>query len=746
MRSLVICALAIATTACSTEALKRRHFENGERHFAAKQFGEAIVEFQNAVSRDANWGEARFKLAESYAADGYPEHAYREFVRAADLLPQDSRAQFQAARYLLLVGQFDDARTRAGRVLELEPRNIDAQILMANALAGLRDPDGAVSILREAIAMDPSRTDAYTNLARVHLAEGRQNDALKAYTTALQIDPRSIEAHLALANFQWTTGAPEAAERTLKKALALAPDHVMTNRALATFYTAAHRNDEAERFLTTVVAATRAPEDELALADFYLTTRRLDEARRILTPLAQQTKTSGPAETRLARLEFLEGNTAAADERLQRVLARSPNYPAALLVKAQRSLRARNWNDALWEANVAITASPRLTAAYYVRAEAELQTRRFPEAMRSYVEILRLQPDDVEAKVALSRLHLARNEIDSGVLYAEEAIRNAPDHAGARLALVRAWIARGDDSLAATELTRLATMPSPPAEMFVLQGALAVKQGRTAAARRAFERAVARDPLAREAVTALTTMDVLDRKIDRARSRLEAPLRVEPDNAEWLVLAAKVELAAQQLTAAESLLRRAVAGTPFQLDAFGLLARVFNTTRRLPDAIREFDDKARREPFNVVPRLVSAVAVHTAGDLADAERRYQEILKIDAKNPLAGNNLAALYADKGENMALAEQLATTAVEQLPDAEIFDTLGSISYKRSIYGDAIKHFERAVALQPANAAFHYHLGMAYAAASDNARAKVVLSKALQLDPRLTAAQSALGALPH
>ena len=746
MRSLVIGVVAIALTACSTETLKRRHFENGERHLAAKRFGEAIVEFQNAVARDENWGEARFKLAEAYAGDGYPERAYREFVRAADLLPQDSRAQLQAARYLLLVGQFDDARTRAARLLEIDPKNIDAHIIMANALAGLRDAEGAVAILREAIEMDPSRTDAYTNLARVHLAEGRQSDAMKAYTIALTIDPRSIPAHLALANFQWTTGALDAAERTLKKALALDANHVLTNRALATFYTAARRNDEAERYLTTVVAATHAPDDRLALADFYLTTRRLDEARQILTPLAEHRRYSGAAETRLARLEFLQGNTAAAEDRLQRVLSRSPNYPAALLVKAQRSLRARNWLDALWEANAAITASPRLTAAYYVRAEAEMQTRRFPDAMRSYVEILRLEPDDVDAKVALSRLHLARNEVDSGVLYAEEAIRNAPDDIGARLALVRAWIARGDDSLATAELARLRNVRTPPAEMFVLQGSLAIKRGDTAAARRAFERALKIDPLSRETLTVLTTMDVFERKFERARANLDVALRAEPDNAELLVLAAKVELAAQRLAPAESLLRRAIAGSPLQMDAFGLLTRVFNAQHRLPDAISEFDGLARREPFNVAPRLVAAVAVHTTGDLTEAERRYQDILKIDPKNPLAANNLAALYAEKGENLALAEQLATTAAEQLPDAEVFDTLGSIFYKRGTFGEAVKHFERAVALQPTNASFHYHLGLAYAASSDPQRAKVVLSKAVQLDPRLTAAKSALSSLPH
>src|SRR5690606_36084860 len=125
----------------------QRHFEAGTRYLEAGQPAAAIIELRNAVSRDERFGEARFLLAEAYAANGDPERAYREYLRAADLLPDNAEAQLKAATYLLLVGQYEDAGTRAERLLARAPGNVDAQVLIGNALAGLRDVEGAIAQL-----------------------------------------------------------------------------------------------------------------------------------------------------------------------------------------------------------------------------------------------------------------------------------------------------------------------------------------------------------------------------------------------------------------------------------------------------------------------------------------------------------------------------------------------------------------------------------------------------------------------
>src|SRR5205823_1799944 len=98
------------------------------------------------------------KLGDSYIAVNDPRNAMREYVRAADLLPDDVSAHVKAGQLLLLARQFEDAKTQAERAIVLDRKNVDAQILRGNALAGLKDFDAAMTEFQDAIALDPTQT------------------------------------------------------------------------------------------------------------------------------------------------------------------------------------------------------------------------------------------------------------------------------------------------------------------------------------------------------------------------------------------------------------------------------------------------------------------------------------------------------------------------------------------------------------------------------------------------------------
>jgi Flp pilus assembly protein TadD len=65
-------------------------------------------------------------------------------------------------------------------------------------------------------------------------------------------------------------------------------------------------------------------------------------------------------------------------------------------------------------------------------------------------------------------------------------------------------------------------------------------------------------------------------------------------------------------------------------------------------------------------------------------------------------------------------------------EPLDTLGWAYYKQGTSGRAISSFERALALAPENATYHYHLGLAYLKAGDVPRARTALVRTLELKP--------------
>jgi Flp pilus assembly protein TadD len=744
MRSIVLCSCLIATVACTGDAAKHKHFENGRQNLLAGKVSDAVVELRTAVAIDEKWGAARLLLADAYAASGQPELARRQYVRAADLMPDDAEAQIKAGTALLLNRQFGNARARAERLLRTSPQNVEAQILRANALAGLRDVDGAEAQLRAAIASEP-RSEAYTSLAALHLARDRAPEAGAAYQKALEVDPRSIPAHLAFAKFQWRRDDRAAAEQTLQRALSVNAADLSIRRALVSFYVVSGRLAAAEPHLKFLAETTDVVDDHLALADYYEDNGRLDEARRVLDGLvARPDARPADVETRLARLDDAQGHKAEAAERLSAVLSKAPSSAAALVLRAEWSMRDGRWEDARAAASAAIATNPRLASAYLLRAEADFRTHRDADAIADYTKVMRLDPDTNTAAVALSRLHLSRDSVDSAVLYAEEAVKRVPEDLEARLALVRAWMARGSDETARAELDRLVRQHSS-AELFTLAGFSRLKQGDMVAAHDAFERALRLDATSVEALTTLTALDVRARDFTAARRRVDAALAAKPDDPRLLLVSGKLALAAGDLRLGEAQLRRAIDLDPLDATAFTLLARVFLSEGRLANAVQEFDALAESNPGSIAPRLMAAVAVDTAGDDANAEQRYRQILNSEPRAALAAKNLAVIYLLRGESLTLAEQLASRAAEQLSGhGEAFDTLGLIHLRLARIGAAIRSFERAVALEPANATFRYHLGSAYAKSGERDRAGDAFRDALRLNAGLTEARQALDSL--
>src|SRR5215475_4127402 len=120
---LSILTLTLVIAACSRadpEAAKRRHMQRGDEYAKQEKYAEAVIEYRGAVQADQRFGEARKKLADAYLKVNEGANALREYVRAADLLPQDAETQATAGKLLLGAGQFNEAKERAFAALRID--------------------------------------------------------------------------------------------------------------------------------------------------------------------------------------------------------------------------------------------------------------------------------------------------------------------------------------------------------------------------------------------------------------------------------------------------------------------------------------------------------------------------------------------------------------------------------------------------------------------------------------------------
>ena len=142
-----------------------------------------------------------------------------------------------------------------------------------------------------------------------------------------------------------------------------------------------------------------------------------------------------------------------------------------------------------------------------------------------------------------------------------------------------------------------------------------------------------------------------------------------------LALAGRTWAATGDQAKGEELLRRAIDADPSNFDAYSRLGALYFSQKKLDQAIAEFDKLAARQPNAVAPQTMAGLILQAQGKNDEARQRYERLVEMNPRAAVASNNLAWMYASRGEQLDRALQLAQAAKAEIPDhPEVNDTLG------------------------------------------------------------------------
>ena len=156
------------------------------------------------------------------------------------------------------------------------------------------------------------------------------------------------------------------------------------------------------------------------------------------------------------------------------------------------------------------------------------------------------------------------------------------------------------------------------------------------------------------------------------------------------------------------------------------------------------------ETYNIL-----GIAYMKLGRVLEAQRAYEQAIRLAPKYGEAYNNLARLYADNYPHvlaadsqvlplstvsvlqtvpkLRLAEALAYTAVTLNPDVAAYhDTLGWVLSRRGQVNKAMKTLERAIDLQSDAIEPHYHLAQVALKANERKKAAKAIRNVFKLNP--------------
>jgi len=722
---------------CTRDPGKRKSefVASAEKYVAAGKYGEAVIQYRNALKIDPNSSPLYYSLGETYTRNHqYPE-GFVSFKKSAELDPTNTQARLALAKFYLIAKQYDQSIAELSELATKEPDAVEVQMLLADAYAGKGDVNRGIKVLEALLVHHSDSVPALLNLGVFYLSQNREAEAHAEFQKAIAADPKSVEARKAMAADAIRRGQTEEAETQFRAAVEANPQSDAAQRALADFYLGKGRAADAEAAFKRLAELDKSsPSGQFALASFDFSQNRYADARQIDSKLAKDSPKFLPARLQLVEIALAQADIGQASELVTQLLKERPNEPQALILRARISLEKKDPTKAISDLETAQRQEPNSPMLHYEMGTAYGQQGNMERAQASFQHALELNQNFVLADLALGQLMFSRGQWDDALKYAGPVLRRNP-------AEPRALLLAGNSEAslknypAAHQLFADYVKAYPDSPLGPLRlGYLALSQRQYAEAENQFQRSLQINPKQYDAIAGLVAMRLDQKQGEKAVQLVQEHLQSDETPVLYNMLAS-VYVAQLQYSQAEAALKRSLELDPQNFATHSELGEVYQREHSLDRALAEYDAALKINGKNAGLWTFYGMLNEAAGHADAAEKAYLKALQFDPGSVGAANNLAWMYCEQGRELDKALELAQRAKAAVPEAAaVSDTLGWIYYKRQLFTSAVPLFQQALKQQPSHAVYHYHLAATLLKEGKKEQARAELASALKLDSSL------------
>jgi putative PEP-CTERM system TPR-repeat lipoprotein len=601
-------------------------------------------------------------------------------ARAPDFAP----AKLLQGAVSLAGGDYARAEMFLSSVLATDADNLQARKLLAASRLGLQQPQAALDVLSPAQAGADAPTLALLGHASVR--KGDYDSGLDYLERSLRADPDNPALQLELAAAYLAAGRVDDAIGSLGRMPAAQDEDALRKDLLLVLARARKHDWDGARELSRSLVE-RFPEEPMTHSlsgSVELAAGRYADARSEFERAAALRPDSSAAALNLARVDHAEGDANAAYARLSAFLARAPDDLLVLLALAELD-------------------------------DARGDGARALEHLRHACDA---HPDAIQPRLALARTLALAGDYAAALTPAEEAVQLQPDNASAQSALgvVQLGLGRNEEALASLRKSASAEPDSADTQYYLGRALLGL--GRRTQARDALAHALSISPGHVLAGTLLAKLALESGRPEEALDIADKLEQAQPGSAAADTVRGDVFVARARYDDAARAYARALERSPDP----SLVLRLYEARRAAgaSDARATLAQWLDKHPDDVPVQLAFAQAAQDAGDAEVAVTAYERVLATAPASAVALNNLAWLYAQRGDARALAT--AERAHAAAPDSgEVTDTLGWLLVQHGDVARALPLLRDATERSPDVAEIRYHLAVALAhtGAKDEAR---------------------------
>jgi len=483
------------------------------------------------------------ELADAWGYLGQLYHAFRLldaaetcYANARTLVPNDFRWHY----YLGLVhharGELEPATASYDRVLELRAGDLAALIHSGNALLELDREADAAARFERALELDAESAAARFGIGKARAFAGEYEQAVALFEEALELQPAAGEIHYPLAQAYRRLGDLDQAREHLKErseAPVRFPDP-LGDQILRL---------EKSTALEVVLSLARAAESEgfseedflgFAISQVGEVRGAIEQLRQGLAIADEETASAGER----ARIHYVLGglmvNEGRDDEAIfqfRKALELDPELVDARVKLGNALARDGQVEAALESYDRVLAKAPENPAALLKRAAARMALERHAEAAADLEKLVGVEPSNSEARVRLGLTQARLGDLAAAAASLGAALElDLASEERARVALQLARVERERGELARAEENYRRVLEADPDQVEALGGlgSLYAEQGRMTDSAEAYARWVEIQPSNAGPRLAEATALILGGQYAAARDRLEAALEAVP--------------------------------------------------------------------------------------------------------------------------------------------------------------------------------------------------------------------------
>lgn len=647
----------------------------------------ALAQVDEVLVNQPRFLDAVYLRGVLLARAGKLEEAAAELTKldfASQRLPQ---ALFAQANIAARLNRMQTAAEFARRYHTLVPDDHAGVLVLARAELAIDHAEVARTLLVPAVAAGRNDPETLDLLGRTYAATGDGVAAAAAFGRAVEDAPDNAGFLGDLGMAQMQLGSAGVAAETLSKALSLTPDLLTANEALVAAFLELNQPDQAEKTLDRLRKAGGDAETAAILGAMVKVRRLdLDGAEAALLEVVRAYPASTNARLNLARVYAAQGRRALTVTMLHDILVKDPgNLP---VLKTYLQVLALNQEltpaiQALEAARLVRPDNPALAASL---GDALVASGK-PEQASSMLRATRGKaPKSIPLLSALARAEGAAKDEDAEVTW-REVVRLAPGDRAAVSELLDARLRRNDPAGARAVLKE--ALVAVPGDLGLMTTAVAVEMR-------------------------LSGPDAALKLVETLRQQPEATPWSSVLKGDLLLRLGRVPDAVQAY-AAEPL-------WPSFAPLGVRLGTAYMRSGNVTGAAQALRATLEQTPSNVDAAQMLAQLEIAGGRLLDAQARLEGLLAVSPEDALALNNLAWVYAERGDTRARG--VAQRAYLRSPSPNAADTLGWIMVKDGDAKAAVALLRQSSEKRPGQPGVQYHLAVALRDAGQAEEARTLL----------------------